>query len=570
MCRIYLAGLMFLICILPSSSISQITLSEVMFDPDESEYYYEFIELFNLSETDSVDLTGFTISDGNSADEIIPINGSRFIKPLQYGIILDPGYFDHVPIYDHLISPEALVLSIFGSTFGDAGLSNTIAETIFLIDSYGHIISSYQYSLGNPEGHSDEKILIADSNIATNWADSRTLHGSPGAPNTISPLGHDLSLSLTVGSDELASNTVLIYAHIKNIGLMPAADFTISIFQDSSSATPQLIFEEFYDDIFIAPFDSITFLITSFSLAGGSHRLLSILNYSPDLNNDNNECTVIISTPFKERELIINELMYAPHTDQPEWIELYNPSKVNPVNLCDWKISDSQVDRRITLCDEDLLIMPEQFVLISQSPQLSSVFMPMTCPIISLGADFPGLNNTEDVVVLYDLTDNQIDCVQYSSPSGYKTGISLERFNPYLTSGDPNNWSYSADDRGATPGFKNSIFVERSMNHSSLVASPNPFSPDGDGLEDITIIEYSIPLKTARIDLRIFDIRGRMIRFLCNNDPTGSQGAVIWNGRDDEDTLCRIGIYIIHLTAINESNAALIEKTATVVLASRM
>jgi len=38
---------------------SNISLTEVMFDPIGSEYYDEFVEIYNLSSTDSVELSGW-------------------------------------------------------------------------------------------------------------------------------------------------------------------------------------------------------------------------------------------------------------------------------------------------------------------------------------------------------------------------------------------------------------------------------------------------------------------------------------------------------------------------------
>ena len=48
-----------LLLLLYIDGFSQIVLSEIMYDPAGSEHTDEFIELFNLSQTDSVDLTGW-------------------------------------------------------------------------------------------------------------------------------------------------------------------------------------------------------------------------------------------------------------------------------------------------------------------------------------------------------------------------------------------------------------------------------------------------------------------------------------------------------------------------------
>ncbi len=92
-----------------------------------------------------------------------------------------------------------------------------------------------------------------------------------------------------------------------------------------------------------------------------------------------------------------------------------------------------------------------------------------------------------------------IDSVYYSdtwqNPNIASTkGISLERINPYLLNDNASNWSSSANPKGGTPDRKNSIFYEPSAkeNLDGITLEPNPFSPDGDGLNDNLMISYKL------------------------------------------------------------------------------
>ena len=96
----------------PENSYNQIVLSEIMFDPSGSEYYDEFIEIYNTSTTDSIDLTGWQISDGSGIDNIIAHEKGNKLAPQQFGLILDPGYFQNSSQYEWLIPEEALILTI--------------------------------------------------------------------------------------------------------------------------------------------------------------------------------------------------------------------------------------------------------------------------------------------------------------------------------------------------------------------------------------------------------------------------------------------------------------------------
>ncbi len=158
------------------------------------------------------------------------------------------------------------------------------------------------------------------------------------------------------------------------------------------------------------------------------------------------------------------------------------------------------------------------------------------------------LNNSGDDVVLADLTKFQIDSVRYS-PSWHNpvlntstTGKSLERVNPSLASNDRKNWSSSVAPGGATPGQRKLPFYTTSIpSVARLTLSPNPFSPDNDGFEDFppSNILYR---QTSMIRVRCFDIQGRFVRTLVNNEPAVSSGTILWNGLDDNNRRVRIGM----------------------------
>jgi flagellar hook assembly protein FlgD len=98
--------------------------------------------------------------------------------------------------------------------------------------------------------------------------------------------------------------------------------------------------------------------------------------------------------------------------------------------------------------------------------------------------------------------------------------------------------------------------------------SPNPFSPDNDGFEDFTVINYNLKQITAQVRIKIYDSQGRLVRTLLNNAASGSSGSVIFNGLNDAGHALRIGIYIIFLEALNE-NIGVLETMKTVVVVAR-
>jgi len=122
MCKKILPAIfLFTVCILPQSD-STLILSEVMFYPQSGPN--EFIELYNTSETESIDLNSYKIKYYTSTADVITDAGEgTILQPKSFAIVLENDYVIGSGIYDELIPNEALVVKITDNTFG-GGMSN--------------------------------------------------------------------------------------------------------------------------------------------------------------------------------------------------------------------------------------------------------------------------------------------------------------------------------------------------------------------------------------------------------------------------------------------------------------
>ena len=77
--------------------------------------------------------------------------------------------------------------------------------------------------------------------------------------------------------------------------------------------------------------------------------------------------------------------------------------------------------------------------------------------------------------------------------------------------------------------------------------SPNPFSPDGDGFEDETIILYQLPYSNAYLRMIVYDSAGREIAALTDGSVFINEGTIRWNGKTDRDYTCRMGQYLLYV-----------------------
>jgi hypothetical protein len=139
-----------------------------------------------------------------------------------------------------------------------------------------------------------------------------------------------------------------------------------------------------------------------------------------------------------------------------------------------------------------------------------------------------------------------------------------------LVGNESSNWSTSVSKYGATPGSLNSIFTENSLDASGLTFEPNPFSPDDDGFEDFSIINYTLPFITAQIRIKIFDDKGRLVRTLVNNEASSSKGAIVFDGLNDFGNPLRIGMYIVFLESVDTKSGKSIAFKDVIVVARKL
>lgn len=83
---------------------------------------------------------------------------------------------------------------------------------------------------------------------------------------------------------------------------------------------------------------------------------------------------------------------------------------------------------------------------------------------------------------------------------------------------------------------------------------PNPFNPD-------TKIRYSLN-DSQQVDIKIYDIKGRLIRNLVSQKQNAGYHTIKWNGKDDKGITVASGIYLVRLSTYetNESHRILLLK----------
>jgi hypothetical protein len=423
----------------------------------------EFIELYNFSNSESIELNNYQIKYSTSSPDLITDAGEGTVLPPQsFAIILEGDYPIGSGIYDGLIPQEALILKISDNAFGSSGMANTSDRPLWLLSSTDDTLEAYFYSANNSQFFSDEKMEMTKDSSQTNWGNSINSNGTPGFRNSLTLFTFDIEMNSLTFSPAVPTegDDVTIFAKVKNIGLNDAADYSIEIYNDanfdSTSDPGELIFSQSFTNL--PSGDSNTVSTIMISLAAGNYQIISKAIFTEDENPGNNELinSFIVFPPGNNfNDIVLNEMMYAPSSGEPEWIELFNRTTA-PLNLKNWKLSD--LTTTVTITNEDIFISPADFIVLAKDSSIVNYYN-IPSPVIQL--NLPSLNNTGDAIIIRDSLDVLIDSVLYSPDwGGNINGRSLERISVDDNSNDPNNWGTSISINRATPGRVNSITVK--------------------------------------------------------------------------------------------------------------
>src|SRR4030095_1688382 len=123
-------------------------------------------------------------------------------------------------------------------------------------------------------------------------------------------------------------------------------------------------------------------------------------------------------------------------------------------------------------------------------------------------------------------------------------GVALERINFDSPTQDSLNWHSAASTVGyGTPSYKNSQYTEQNIG-DEVTLSPQVFSPDEDGFNDLLSINYSFNAAGYTANVKIYDAEGREVRDLAHNLLLSQSGMFTWDGVTDKNEKALLGMYI--------------------------
>ncbi|MEA3499962.1 MAG: lamin tail domain-containing protein, partial [Candidatus Marinimicrobia bacterium] len=418
---------------------SQIKLSELMIDPNGDESTDEFVEIFNNSDS-TIKITDYYYSDIDDTLSILTFPDS-ILKAKHYGIILDPDYDTTSGNYSGLIPDSASQFTVGGSGLS---LTNSTPKSIRILSENYAIVDSH--STGNPfpnSGYSDERIKYGENN----WRTSKSVNGTPGFKNSVSP--NDFELTVTIDSCSFFNDKIIGTIKIINTGLNDIKNVDLQVWNDSNFDSTFTSGEFKYsevinDSLYCGDTSNFNFSL-SYQMLGSNQIFTKVTNSTYSIFDSTYKNVIV---PLNEKDLLINEFYPRPvKTYSAEYLEIYNNSSYM-INLKNLKIADNTSSEIITN-DNHILQQDEYFVAVEDS----SLWQLFSKPLNWLQLNgLPTQNKYYDLIEIQDDNGTQIDMVDYQSSWDTDDDIAFERLSSLLPSNESSSWAKT--DTGS-PGFKN-------------------------------------------------------------------------------------------------------------------
>ena len=503
----------------------------------------EYVELYNKT-SKPISLMGYNFKTG-SANTIM---GCASIQAGDYLTILQKtGNGDD---------------AVFGNTYvaeSYSSLTNTGAE-ITLSTNTGTIISTVKFSdqwYGNTDkaagGYSlEQKDPLNPCAGSDNW--SVSTHASGGTPGKLN--------SINASNPDTKAPEILRIAYFNNTNIVIYFSESLnanSIYNSTSYSIDNGIGNP---SIIVPYFPELKKLGLNLSapLQAGIVYTLSINGILTDCvgNLINTVITGRFAIPqnITKGDLILNEILFNPKTDGFDFAEFYNNSNkvvsLDHVKMANIDTLTNTISSLSVIDTLGYLIFPKEYYVLSQGIEtVQKQYNTANENNFINVSDMPAMNVGDGSFGLILKNDTVLDALMYTEDMHYplirdKKGVSLERISFNRSSSDLNNWHSAAEQVGfATPGYKNSQYMDDSKANDVISFANEIFSPDNDGYNDVLIVNYLFSEPGFVGNVSIYDARGRFIAKIMENELLGTSGVFSWDGITQSNEKGNIGVYTL-------------------------
>lgn len=517
----------------------------------------EYVEIYNLSDT-VMNLAGLQLSSGGTPQPITAMT----LEPGTYATIVDVDIAG-----DFAATANVIVVPSFPAL--------TNGGDVIELTYNGQLIQQINYTdnwYDDPDrangGYSLEltDLMAEVINCQGQWAASRSgTGGTPGQQNSVAGQRFDnVGPALLSGVFSPGGVSLLF-----DESLAPNTDigaFTIE---------PDLGILDLIDQgdnryllaLDLAPENSTLYTITVTNeiqdCAGNFSAAESIINLG-------------IAEEVELGDVVINELLFNPFVGGVDFVEIFNCSD-KILDVEGWTLANNLAAtgsprERI---NTSTLLLPGGYLVFTPSPENILANYPDQAQLrFLIDQRLPSLPDDMGNISLEAPDGSTLDSFDYNEDQhsaliGDEDGVSLERINPKGITQSDGNWFSAASRVGfATPTRVNSQrrdVVAPAEGNDFFFLDEDIVSPDGDGFQDVLLINYEAPTPGWNARIRIFDANGRLVKVLSRTELLAGSGSIIWDGTTDDNLKAKTGIYVLLIERFEPAGGVETEKLVAVV-----
>jgi len=437
-------------------------------------------------------------------------------------------------------------------------LLNT-GKLLWLEDEYGNLISWVDYTDSwykdnkKKDGGYSLECIDPDnlSNDALNWcATNDSKGGTPGKANSLKKSLPDKA-KIDVLSSFIQSSDTLVINFSK-----PMSVISLGRLDNYTSLNSAISFNKAIPDY---PCGRSVKLILNSSLKAGEKveiKLHDLIDVSGNTLMAPIALEVSIPEQVEAGDVLFNELLFNPRSGGVPYIELTNVSeKVLPFNqlFLSYQKEDGTRSEPISLnCTSESFIPHTEIFFTNKIDKVSSQYKCDASKGVQIEY-LPDLLNKEGKLFLISAKGDLLDEMTYSESMHTtlltdKSGVALEKKSQELLSSEPSNWMSASFSSGyGTPGAPNKCTInENDKTNAEFWLEKNLFSPESSESNKLQI-RYLLSEEGAIAKISIFEASGREVCSLGRNLELSAEGMIEWDGRQEDKSNCRVGLYIAYV-----------------------
>lgn len=272
-------------------------------------------------------------------------------------------------------------------------------------------------------------------------------------------------------------------------------------------------------------------------------------------------------------DVVVNELLFNPRVGAVRFIELLNRSQ-KFIDLQGYQVGDGAAS--LPIGAGPYVLAPGQLVALATDVAVVQAQYPTSsdpAALLAVGA-LPTWPDDAGTATVLDASGQEIDRFAYHKSLhlpllGSQEGVSLERIRAQGPSLGSNFHSAAGAVGYATPGRPNSQAQDASGGGQELTVTPEVFTPDDDGQQDFTTLNYQLDQPGYVGSVTVYDAVGRLTRRLLRNESLPVAGFVPWDGLDEGGRKAAVGYYILYVELFRPASGERREYKKTVVLGAR-